>query len=274
MKLKFIPAVFTFLLCVFGIQKQDVHAFEPEFSQRNIICDMNFKRMSLDNMYGTSTSLWNVINQIILSMIDDCVRRDDRAFAENLHTFLKQMCVWRASKTPLVVECKDFFDIIDYARLHFINDYLPKVTASQKFSKRMTFSEYESFLVKNDIKAAQSYSRVAYISDKFLKNFFGGRNFKNHKENIETIQEMMATLNYLKVKIQEKLAENVYEKYKKEEISFSSAALSLQKELAETRIYKELALALENKNKYIKILHSISISGPQAASGLDFEDIL
>ena len=100
--------------------------------------------------------------------------------------------------------------MVDYARLHFVNDYLPKVSDRDRFFKRMTFSDYEYYLAKKDIKLAKFHLKIAYNPDDFLRNLLGSDNFLRYKNDVETIQEKMALLNCLKMKIQEKFVENVY----------------------------------------------------------------
>ena len=271
MKLKFFITVFIFLFSSFGLQNQNVCASEPEISPRYIKCEINDVENSLDELYKKSTYLWTEINQIILKMLDNCMKEGDKNAVTKLYAFVRTMCVWRVSKATFTVECKNFFDMVDYARLHFVNDYLPKVSARDRFFKRMTFSDYEYYLAKKDIKLAKFHLKIAYIPDDFLRNLLGSDNFLRYKNDVETIQEKMALLNCLKMKIQEKLVENVYKKHKIDKISFSIASLELQKELSETPTYQELSMVVKDKNRLIEKLYSLGNPGFKFVPMFNFE---
>lgn len=257
MKLKFFIIILLFLFPGFGLQHQEICASEPQVSPRYITCNLGKTECSLTELYKKSTYLWADINQIILKMIVNCIKEGNKNSATKLYAFVREMCFWRVSKATFTVECRNFFDMVDYARLHFVNDYLPKISSQDRFFRRMSFSDCEYFLIKNDIKLAKSHLQTAYLPDDFLINLLGEDNFLRYKIDLEAIQEKMAFLNFLKVKIQEKLVENVYKKHKKEGISFSAAATELQKELSETRVYQELSWVLKDKNNFIEKLFSL-----------------
>lgn len=257
MKLKFFIIILLFLFPGFGLQNQNVCASEPEVPPRYITCNLEKTECSLVELYKKSTYLWMDVNQIILKMIVNCMNEDDKNAATKLYAFVREMCFWRVSKATFTVECRNFFDMIDYARLHFVNDYLPKISSQDRFFRKMSFSDCEYFLIKNDIKLAKYHLQTAYLPDDFLINLLGQDNFLRYKIDLETIQEKMALLNCLKIIIQEKLVENVYKKHKKEGISFSAAAMELQKELSGTLVYQKLSLVLKDKNNFIEKLCSL-----------------
>lgn len=271
MKLKFFIIIFAFLFSVFGMQNHRTGALEPEPPRRYIKCEMNDEECSLDELYKKSTYLWSDINQIILGMIVNCIKENNKNTATRLHAFVREMCVWRVSKATFTVECRNFFDMVDYARLHFVNDYLPKVSAKDRFFKRMSFSDYEYSLAKSNIKLAKSHLKITYIPEDFLINLLGSDIFLIYKKDVETIQEKMAALNCLKIKIQEKLVENVYKKHKRDRIGFSAAAMELQKELSETPTYQELSSVLKNKNRFIEKLYSLGNPGFEFFPMFNFE---
>lgn len=255
MKLKFFITIFIFLFSGFVLQNQNVCASEPEISPRYIKCNIKNEECSLDELYKKSTYLWTEINQIILKMIDNCIKEGDKNAAAKLYAFVRTMCVWRVTEATLKVECRNFFDMVDYARLHFVSDPWPKISDKDRFFRRMKFSEYEYYLIKNDIKLAKSNLKTAYLPDDFLVNFLDEKIFLRYKKDIEDIQEKMLLLNCLKIKIQEKLLENVYKKYKRDKISFSVAAMELQQELSKTKTYQELSVVVRDKNNFIEKLY-------------------
>lgn len=261
MKLKFFITIFIFLFSVFGMQNHSTCALEPEPPRRYIKCEMNDEECSLDELYKKSTYLWTEINQIILKMLDNCMKEGDKNAATKLYAFVRTMCVWRVTEATLKVGCRNFFDMVDYARLHFVTDPWPKISDKDRFFRRMTFSEYEYHLIKNDIKLAKSNLKTAYLPDDFLVNFLDEKIFLRYKKDIEDIQEKMLLLNCLKIQIQEKLLENVYKKYKRDKISFSVAAMELQKELSETKTYQELSAVVKDKNNFIEKLYFLGDCG-------------
>ena len=84
MKLKFFIIIFAFLFSVFGMQNHSTCALEPEAPRRYIKCNTKNEECSLDELYKKSTYLWTEINQIILKMLDNCMKEGDKNAATKL----------------------------------------------------------------------------------------------------------------------------------------------------------------------------------------------